>query len=286
MKQGILTIDVEDWFHILDCPQAPPLSHWSSMESRVEPNTDRILETLVRHQVKATLFWLGWVAERHKSLVCRCRTAGHEIASHGYAHLLPYQVGEKRFRKDIEKARKVLEDVTGSAVNGFRAPGFGITAEATWTFDVIREAGYMYDSSLFPSSRGHGGMTTAPLGPHLIKTRFGGLPEIPMSMVNILGRRVNLFGGGYLRISPVWLIRWGIRRLHARAQPLVVYLHPREIDPDHPRLPLGPIRYFKSYVNLKSTLPKLEWLCTDYAFCRMDNFVRQYFGAETLMREH
>lgn len=271
-----LTIDVEDWFHILDSPTVPSIEKWSSLESRVEKNVEKILEILSDFSVKATFFWLGWMAERYPQLVKKCYEQGHEIASHGYAHILAYQRGQRVFAEDIRCGKTILEDLTSQAVKGFRAAGFGIKSHTSWAFDEICAAGYTYDSSVFPATRCHGGMPNAQLGPYVIKTQYGPLVEIPMSMIEILGRRLNFFGGGYLRLSPKWLIRWGIGRLSASGQPLVIYMHPREIDPDHPKLPLSLIRRFKCYVNLKSTIPKLRWLCREYNFSTMSELAGEF----------
>jgi len=270
---GCISIDVEDWFHILDSPAVPPMDAWASMESRLQRNVERLLTLLAETDTRATFFWLGWAAERHAELVRRCQAAGHEIASHGYGHVLAYEVGSDAFRQDVHRAKALLEDVTGQQVRGFRAAGFGIRDREAWAFDVIREAGHDYDSSIFPGPRGHGGMASARLGLHVIETASGPLVECPMSAVEVLGRRLSLFGGGYLRLAPRRLIRWGIKRLHASGHPLIIYAHPRETDPDHPRLPLSLKRRFKSYVNLKSTMPKLDWLCRRYAFCTMSELV-------------
>jgi polysaccharide deacetylase family protein (PEP-CTERM system associated) len=271
-----LTIDVEDWFHILDSPAVPRMERWSLLESRIEMNLDRILVLLDSYSVKATFFWLGWVAERHKDLVRKCQQAGHEIASHGYAHVLANEVGPDAFRQDISKAKAILEDITGEPVRGFRAPGFGIIDKALWAFEVIREAGYQYDSSVFPAQHGHGGMPASPVEPYFVETNAGHLLEIPLSVVQVLGRRISFFGGGYLRLASKRMIKWGIDRLEAAGQPLVVYIHPREIDPDQPRLPLPLRRRFKCYVGLKSTLPKLKWLFQNYSFSTMLGMVEDY----------
>ncbi|UCG55921.1 MAG: DUF3473 domain-containing protein, partial [Phycisphaerales bacterium] len=209
---------------------------------------------------------------------------GHEIASHGYAHVLAYEVGAKVFQQDITKAKDILEDLTGKPVRGFRAPGFGITKETPWAFDVIKESGYEYDSSVFPASRGHGGILGWPLGPHFIETQSGHLLEIPMSVVEIFGHRLSLFGGGYLRLASKLFINWGIGRLLARELPLVVYVHPREIDPDQPRLSLSRLRRFKCYVNLETTRPKLEWLCEAYSFHSMLDMVESYIKSSYFER--
>jgi len=276
-----LTIDVEDWFHILNSPVTPSIECWPNLESRVEKNIDKLLELLDSFSVKVTFFWLGWLAERHKDLVRKCNNAGHEIASHGYAHILAYKAGEKAFKYDIIRAKVILEDIIGEPVRGFRAPGFGITKNTPWAFDVIAKSGYQYDSSVFPASRGHGGMPDSPLGLYFIETRNGHLLEIPMSIVSIFHHRTSLFGGGYLRLANKLMIKWGIDKLQSANQPLIVYVHPREIDPGHPHLPLTLLRRFKCYVNLKSTLPKLKWLCTNYSFCTMlemvENYVRSFY---------
>jgi len=266
---SVLSVDVEDWFHILDSAAVPGIEQWDGLESRIEKNTEKLLDMLDSCSVRATFFWLGWAAERHKGLVRKCFQAAHEIASHGYGHVLAYEVGREAFREDIRRGKAVLEDITGREVHGFRAAGFSTKDDTHWAFDEIRAAGYLYDSSVFPSARGHGGMLHTSLEPHVIKTASGPLVEFPQSMVEMVGKRISLFGGGYLRLAPKWLIAWGITKLRRAGRPLIVYVHPREIDPDHPRLPLSPVRRFKSYVNLKSTLPKLRWLCQDYDFLTM-----------------
>jgi len=282
-----LTIDVEDWFHILDSDAVPRFEQWSSWESRIERNVEKLLTLLDSLSVKCTFFWLGWVAERHKSLVRQCHKAGHEIASHGYAHLLAYKVGEKAFRQDISSAKDILEDITGEQVRGFRAPGFGITKNASWAFEVIKESGYQYDCSVFPTSRGHGGISDSPLRPYFIETESGYLLEVPTSAIEVLGHRLSMFGGGYLRLASKRMIQWGIRKLQATGQPLIIYVHPREIDPDHPRLPLSLPRRFKCYINLKSVLPKLRWLCQSYSFGTtlemIENYIKSfYFEGKTI----
>jgi len=269
MMKNILTFDIEEWFHILDSTAVPPLEAWDSLEPRLELGLSKILALLDKSGVKATFFWLGWVAERYPHLVRKCHALGHEIASHGYAHLLVYQVGREKFRQDIRRGKEILEAILGEPIQGFRAPGFSITDKTPWAYDEIRQAGYTYDSSIFPTSRGHGGIPSAPLAPFAQETKYGALIEFPMSMVNIFNRRISMFGGGYFRLFPYKMIHWGISRLNRNGLPAIIYLHPRELDPDHPRLRLSLLRYFKCYVNLKTTIPKLSEVSRDFNFFTM-----------------
>ena len=269
---NFLTVDVEDWFHILDDPAVPAFNQWAGLESRLARNMDLLLALLDEYKVKATMFWLGWAAEKYPDILSCCAKEGHEIASHGYAHVLAYEAGRENFREDIRHGKKVLENITGKEVLGFRAAGFGTTADTPWLFEEIRAAGYVYDSSVFPAKRGHGGIVDFKREPHEMDTPAGSLLEIPQSVVEVCGRRVSFFGGGYLRISPISFIKWGISKLQKAGRPAVIYIHPREVDPEHPRLPLKVHRRFKSYVNLRSTVPKLHWLCENYSFKLMKDY--------------
>ena len=266
---NVLSCELEDWFHILDSDRVPTIDTWGSLPLRVERNTERLLELFEQTHVRATFFCLGWIAERVPQLVRRCQRAGHEIGSHGYGHVLAYHVGRQAFREDIVRSKEILEDITGAEVPGFRSPGFCVREDNQWLFETVAEAGFRYDASVFPTHHGHGGLRAAPPDPYIIETSRGALVEIPVSTVTVLGHRVCLFGGGYLRISPLPLIRWGIRTLRHCGRPLIVYVHPREVDPDHPRLPLTLWRRFKCYTNLRTTMPKLRWLCEHYQFTTM-----------------
>lgn len=268
-----MTIDVEEWFNILDVSGEIPFEKWDEQENRLAPNMEHMLDLLRKNNMKATCFWLGYFAERYPDLVRRCAAEGHEIASHGYAHILAYKSGREKFREDITKAKEILENIIQKPVLGFRAAGFSTTDDSKWVFEEIRKAGYLYDSSVFPSSRNNGGMTSSPLGIYTIHTAAGDLLEIPQSMVTILAHRLNMFGGGYLRLFPYSAIKWGIKRLQKNNLPLVVYVHPREIDPDHPRLKMSAYRHFKSYVNLRSTYGKILRLCQEFEFTKMDSCI-------------
>ncbi len=276
-----LSFDVEDWYHVLDTQAAPPSRKWMSLPDRLERNVNRILDTLAGWGVPATFFWLGWSARRHPELVRRCLAEGHEVASHGWEHLLAYQVGPRRFQADIVRAKDQLEDLTGKKILGFRAPGFGIRGDTGWALELIRQTGYAYDASLFPAPRSHGGDPDAPVRPSSLATPAGPLVEIPMSVTRILGRRYCLFSGGYLRLAPQWLIRRAADRIRRQGRPLVSLIHPRELDPSGPRLDLPALRRFKCYVNLRTTAAKLDWLCGQPGLTKMADLARQVAAEQT-----
>lgn len=273
---GTFSIDVEDWYHILETGAAPPLGQWSSLESRIEYNLEQILELLDNYNIRATFFWLGWLAKRHPKLVIRCKQQGHEIASHGYAHLLPWKVGRERFKSDIVRAKKILEDITCEQISGFRTAGFGIKSHTRWALDVIAKAGYKYDSSIVPVLKEGAKVYYDECTLFSIPTQNGPLIEVPMSTLRLSCLKIRFIGGGYLRLFPKWFIRWGIDRLWKTSRPVIVYVHPREIDLDHPRLSLNVFRRFRCYYNLKSTMPKLKWLCENYSFCTMHELVENF----------
>jgi polysaccharide deacetylase family protein (PEP-CTERM system associated) len=270
-RPNALTCELEDWFHILDSDKVPGIDDWARLPLHAEHSVDRLLQLFHDTHTRATFFCLGWMAERMPQVVRRCQEAGHEIGSHGYAHIMARPTNRAIFREDIARAKKTLEDITGKEVAGFRSPGFSVKNDNTWFFDVVSESGYRYDASVFPAYHGHGGYYGGCLEPHVIQTSHGALTEIPVSTVSVLGHQVCFFGGGYLRLSPLPVIRWGARRLQREGRPLIVYVHPREIDPGHPRLPLGLWRGFKCYNNLRSTLPKLRWLCQHNRFGTMSS---------------
>ncbi|MCC6840477.1 MAG: polysaccharide deacetylase family protein [Flavobacteriales bacterium] len=263
MHPSVFSVDVEEWFHILDVPSTPPLAQWAVLPSRVEPSFRAMLETFAEKKVRTTLFFLAWVAERYPHLVREAVAGGHEVASHGYAHELVYKQDRATFLADITKAKQIIEQAGGVAVKGYRAPGFSVTKETPWFFDAVAEAGYRYDSSVFPGERGHGGLPGAWPVPHTIATGHGNLVEFPISLSAVFGRPMYFFGGGYLRFFPYRLIRSKAKGVLAENRPVVFYLHPREVDPDHPRLAMSAKRRFMTYHNLRSTLPKMRRLFDD-----------------------
>lgn len=263
-RKNVFTVDVEDWYHILDIPSAPPLSTWDKLPSRVEANFLNLLDLFSERNVRVTCFFLGWIAERFPNLVCKAVERGHEVASHGYAHCLVFQMSRQQFQEDALKSRKLLEDLTGVGVQGYRAAGFSNTKQSPWFFEELATAGYLYDSSIFPAKRGHGGNPLAQREPYVVKTPSGEIIEFPVTVADCFGTRLCFFGGGYLRICPYSLIRTMAKRVRDSGQSVIFYVHPREVDPGHPRLAMSLTRRFKSYVNLTSTRSKVKRILADF----------------------
>jgi polysaccharide deacetylase family protein (PEP-CTERM system associated) len=271
----VFSVDVEDWFHILDLETTPDVTEWETLPSRVEQNFLRLLDLFEEHQARVTCFFLGWIGKRFPHLVKEAVRRGHEIASHGYAHQLVYQVTPEAFYQDAMQSREILEDISGKPLWGYRAAGFSVTRGTEWFFDKLIEAGYVYDSSVFPASRGHGGIKGARLGPYWVQRLSGKIVEFPVSVIDVLGTPMCFFGGGYLRLFPYPIIRRMARTVLRDSRPVIFYVHPREIDADQPRLPMNWKRQFKSYVNLKSTLPKITRLLNEFSLTSFEQMIRE-----------
>lgn len=280
-----MSIDLEDWFHVENLKSAIPPSTWPSQADRVRASTERILDIFERTGTVATFFCLGWVAERAPQLVQLIANRGHEIASHGYAHQLIYQQDIKAFRSDVVRAKDLLQEITGSAVIGYRAPSFSITDAA---LDVLQEAGYRYDSSWFPvgghDRYGRVDMHSRTAQRHTADRPAGaqvpwllldnGLAELPITTLQVAGKNLPWGGGGWFRLYPSRLFRSGFQRAIRRAGGGVFYLHPWEVDPDQPRVNgLKRSHAFRHYVNLGRTAQRLERLCRSVTFGRCDEIL-------------
>jgi len=265
-----MTVDVEDWFQVQAYAGVFPRERWEDLPRRVEANTDAFLQMFAEAGVKATFFTLGWVADRHAALVRRIVAEGHELASHGYWHRLAHEQDVAAFREDVGRARRVLEDVGGVAVRGYRAPTFSINKRNKWAFEALADEGYLYSSSVFPIRHDLYGMPDAPRFVHLVGA--GRLTEIPMTTVRLCGRNLPCSGGGYFRLFPYWLFRAGLRRFNAEGRsPGVFYTHPWEIDAGQPRVREAPIMArFRHRVNLGLTRGRIVRLLQDFAWDRMD----------------
>jgi polysaccharide deacetylase family protein (PEP-CTERM system associated) len=271
-----MTIDVEDYFQVEAFATTIDRAEWPSLPRRVERNTERLLEILADGGVEATFFILGWVAERHPLLVRRILAGGHELASHGCDHLRVDRQSPDEFRDDVRRARRVLEDLGGVAVRGYRAPTFSIGRDARWAHAILAEEGYRYSSSVYPLQRDLYGVPDAP------RTAFApvpGLVEIPMTAVRVFGHDLPASGGGYFRLFPYGLSKWLLARAgDTLGAPAIFYLHPWEIDPGQPRQRQAPMRSrLRHYLNLSRTEPRLRRLLRGFSWTRMDRL----FLAET-----
>ena len=267
------SVDVEEHFQVSAFDGVLSRSGWDAQPSRVEANTDRLLELLARFNAHGTFFTLGWVAERHPALVRRIVAAGHEIASHSWWHRRVTTLTREEFREDIRSSKRVLEQLTGRPVRGFRAPSFSIVPGTEWALDLLLEEGYAYDSSLFPIRRPGYGYPAAAHHPHHIFRPGGTLLELPPATTSLLGLRLPAAGGGYLRQFPLGLIRRAFRE-HARdEQPGMFYIHPWELDPDQPRLPVGWLTRVRHYRGLDRTVPRLEQLLAEFRFTSVERWL-------------
>jgi len=261
-----LTFDVEEHFQVNAFESPERRSRWLDDESRVERNTEKILELLERHRYRATFFVLGWVAERHARLVERIAAAGHEVASHGYGHELISRLTPDAFREDVRKAKKILEDVIGAPVTGYRAPSFTIMPGTSWALEVLVQEGYAWDSSVVPVLHDVYGWPGAEPYLHRIETPSGPLWELPPSTAGLLGARVAVGGGGHFRLYPYPVIRTLLRRIEAKGKTIVFYLHPWELDPGQPRMEGSPLSRFRHYFHLAQVEGRLERLFDDFRF--------------------
>ena len=265
-----LSVDVEEWFQVGAFEKVIARAEWDGLDSRVERNVQAILEMFAAADVKATFFTLGWVAQRHPALVRQIADAGHEVASHGWDHQRVFTMDPGTFAKDLARARDALEQASGQAVTGYRAPSFSIDARNPWAHRVLAEAGYAYSSSVAPIVHDHYGWREAP--------RFAFRPledsallEIPVTTAELAGRRMAAGGGGFFRLLPYAVSTWAIRQVNAAGRPAAFYFHPWEIDPGQPRRVDAPWRSrFRHYTNLSVMAPKLERLVREFAWGRMD----------------
>jgi polysaccharide deacetylase family protein (PEP-CTERM system associated) len=264
-----LTVDVEDYFQVSALAPHIERHRWEAMECRVERNIARLLALFDERKAKATFFTLGWIAERYPSMVREVVAQGHELASHGLSHLRASDQSHAEFRSDVEGARKLLEDLGGVPVRGYRAPSFSIGQGNLWAFDCIAAAGYRYSSSVYPVRHDHYGMPDAP---RFAFRTHNGLLELPITTTRLLSRNLPAGGGGYFRLLPYRASRWAIHRVNrVDRQPAIFYFHPWEIDPHQPRVRgVSAKTRFRHYLNLDRTESRLSRLLSDFRWDRID----------------
>lgn len=274
-----LSIDVEDYFQVAAFSRYIGYEEWdgwNARQSRVVHNTHKILDIFDSHAVKGTFFVLGWVAERYPGLVREIGKRGHEVACHGYSHQLIYKQSREVFRQETLRALALLQDLSQSPVEGYRAASFSICRRSKWALDILREAGFKYDSSIFPIRHDRYGMPGAPRAPYRINTRCGKLVEFPMATHRIMGWQMPVSGGGYFRLYPYCLTRYALNSINRRdREPFMFYLHPWEVDPEQPRIPSGLLSRFRHYYNLSHCQGRLEKLLDDFSFSTVRDVLRR-----------
>ena len=275
MVRNALSVDVEDWFHVGAFENVIDRNSWAGLDCRVERNTDAVMALFETAGVKATFFTLAWVAERYPALIRRISDAGHEIASHGCDHQRVFAMQPVDFRADLMRSKAVLEDISGQAVTGYRAPSFSIDKRTPWAHPALAETGYRYSSSVAPVVHDHYGWPEAP--------RFAFRPiagcdliELPVTTAKLAGRTLAAGGGGFFRILPYSFSRWAVAQVNAANNPAIIYFHPWEIDPGQPRVANASLKSkIRHYTNLSAMAGKLNRLMGDFAWDRVDAIAAQ-----------
>jgi polysaccharide deacetylase family protein (PEP-CTERM system associated) len=269
LLRNAMTIDVEDYFQVSALAPYIDRSDWDSRECRIERNIESILSLLAQHGTKATFFTLGWIAKRYPQVVRAIVDQGHELASHGYGHERASSLSAQAFSADVSRAKKLLEDLGGQAVIGYRAPSFSIGSANLWAFDCLTRAGYRYSSSVYPIRHDHYGMPDSPRFAYPVD----GLLEVPVTTLRLFKQNLPASGGGYFRLLPYALSRWMIGQVNAvDKQAAVFYFHPWEIDPGQPRIPgINAKTRFRHYLNLDRTRGRIARLLGDFSWGRMDD---------------
>ena len=274
-----MSVDVEEYFQVSAFAPTIRLDDWDQYESRVEYCVDRLLDLFAAHDARCTFFTLGWVAERHQAMIKRIVDGGHEMASHGYNHRRATDQTPDEFRADIRKTKKILEDLSGTPITGYRAASFSFSEANRWAHEILFEEGHSYSSSVYPVAHDHYGMPNAPRFPYdpLPGKEF---TEFPLTTVQKLGRNIPCAGGGYFRLFPYGLSRWAMRQVNDFYQePAVFYFHPWEIDPDQPRPEGSSLKTkFRHYVNLGKMEHKLSRLLSDFKWDRIDRVLQSANG--------
>lgn len=260
-----ITIDVEAYYQIEAARSTVSRDDWANLPDRVERNMDQLLACFEQHHVKATLFFLGHVAERHPALVQRCAEAGHEIASHGYNHDRLHRLSPAALLMELRDSKSMLEDIIGQPVLGFRAPTWSLTRRTAWAVEVLLEAGYRYDASVYPVRHPQYGVPDAPLGPYWLSSdSHNRLLELPPLVWRVCGRNLPAGGGGYFRMLPLSLMQAGLAQAAKQQRPAILYFHPWEFDPDMPRLPLPLISRIRTYTGLNRAAARLKRILQTY----------------------
>lgn len=273
-NRNALTVDIEDYFHASVFRTNVSPEEWSRLPARVERNTRKVLELLADSNTHATFFILGWVAERYPSLVREIQSAGHELGCHSYAHRLLYDTTPARFRDDTRRALAAIEQASGVPVRAYRAPSFSVTERSLWALEILLELGFTADSSIFPTRNYLYGIPIAPRQPFKLRFHGGELLEFPLPTLKFASRTVPLTGGTYLRLIPWWIQMRGLRGMADRAEPVVLYFHPWELDPDQPRLPGTFGSKLCHYARLARTEDRLRVILRSFSFGKLSQLAQ------------
>lgn len=274
--KNILTVDVEEHYQVSAFNNAIDRQDWNKQESRVEKNTHKLLEIFSKYNVNATFFVLGMVAERYPNLVKEIQSENHEIACHGYSHKLVYTQTPQEFKDETKRSKQLLEDITGKAVNGYRAASYSITKQSLWALDTLLELGFEYDSSIFPVKHDRYGMAGTPTKIYNLKRPYSEktLTEIPLTAKAIGKYNLPIAGGGYFRLFPYWFTQWALRSINEKeGRPFIFYLHPWEVDPEQPRIKASKLSEFRHYNNLHKTTDRLTNLLSTFNFTSINEML-------------
>ncbi len=275
-----LTVDVEDYYQVESFAGVVRRKDWARWEPRIERNTHKLLEMFARYNVRGTFFILGWIAERYPQLAREILDAGHEIACHSYDHQFILNQRREDFRADVRRAKQLLEDITGAPVEGYRAPTYSIMEQTLWAIEILVEEGFRYDSSIFPIHHDRYGMPGARRFPYVIYCASGEIVEFPPSTTRLAGQNLPMTGGGYFRLLPYLVFRWGLRRINRiECQSAIFMIHAWEVDPDQPVLPGTRLNVWRHRVNLRNAESRLERLLKDFRFAPARDVLR--LGTET-----
>ena len=278
-----LSVDLEEYFQVSNFEHVIDPNRWDELPSRVVASADRLLDRFDETQSRATFFVLGWVADRHPGLVRRIAERGHEIACHGYAHQLVYEIGPERFREDLRKSKQAIENACGATPRGYRAPSYSITNDSLWALDILVDEGFDYDSSIFPIRHHRYGIPSFPRTPVRLALPDGRtIREFPMTTLPLGSFKFPLAGGAYLRFFPPALFRYGFAKLRRRGEPIVLYIHPWEIDPGQPVQDVSLKTRINHYFNLHRTEARLTSLIRPHPFRALEDVLEQYEASRGL----
>jgi polysaccharide deacetylase family protein (PEP-CTERM system associated) len=271
---NILTFDIEDWFHLLEIPLAQDIQFWNYLPSRFESTLLVLLDLLSEHDIKATFFWLGWLAKKNPKLVSTIKKMGHDIGSHSYSHQLIKNQTPDEFKEDLKKSISILQETISEQVIMYRAPGFSLSKNEIWAFECLAELGIVFDSSIFVGNHQHGGIgKDSNRTPYLINTSSGYIKEFPVIPYKFKNFSYFYSGGGYFRVTPYFIIKF----FSSKMKYSVSYFHPRDFDVHQPLIGgLSSVRKFKSYYGIDSALHKFKLYIADNKFISISQFNKQH----------